>query len=72
MNRQKLPEGWDQARTGRVVQHYEGQTQGEAVAEDEAALREEDQVWVEVPCKLLPVIREAITHSLAPNPRQPS
>jgi hypothetical protein len=31
----KFPEGWDKERVGKVVAHYEGQTEDEAVAEDE-------------------------------------
>ena len=34
--RQKMPEGWDDARIRRVVNHYEMQSEAEAIAEDEA------------------------------------
>jgi hypothetical protein len=33
----KFPEGWDDARIKRVIEHYESQTEEQAVAEDEAA-----------------------------------
>lgn len=38
MSSNKFPEGWDEARVKRVLQHYETQTDEEAVAEDEAAV----------------------------------
>jgi hypothetical protein len=34
----KLPPGWDEDRVRRVLEHYESQSEEEAVAEDEAAL----------------------------------
>ncbi len=36
MSQNRFPEGWDEERVRRGVQHYEGQTEAEAVAEDEA------------------------------------
>lgn len=33
-----FPPGWDERRVGRVVTHYEAQSEDEAAAEDEAAL----------------------------------
>lgn len=35
----QFPAGWDEARVRSVIDHYENQTEDEAVAEDEAALR---------------------------------
>ena len=35
--RSKFPDGWDDARVKRVLEHYESQTEEQAVAEDEAA-----------------------------------
>ena len=35
--RSKFPKGWDEDRVNRVLDHYENQTEDEAVAEDEAA-----------------------------------
>lgn len=34
----QFPDGWNEARIRRVIEHYENQTDDEAVAEDEAAL----------------------------------
>jgi len=33
----KFPPGWDEKRVQKVIQHYESQTDDEAVLEDEAA-----------------------------------
>jgi hypothetical protein len=33
----ELPRGWDDERVRRVLEHYDSQTDDEAVAEDEAA-----------------------------------
>ncbi len=33
----RFPAGWDEERVRRVLEHYEGQSEGEAAAEDEAA-----------------------------------
>ena len=38
-NPNRYPPGWDEERVRRVLEHYESQTDEEAIAEDEAALR---------------------------------
>lgn len=40
MSREGMPIGWDEARVRRLLAHYEGQSEAEAVAEDEAAFGE--------------------------------
>jgi hypothetical protein len=35
VNQQKLPPGWDAVKVGKVIKHYEEQTEEEAIAEDE-------------------------------------
>jgi len=37
MKQSRFPKGWDEDRVKRVLDHYENQTEDEAVAEDEAA-----------------------------------
>lgn len=56
----RFPKGWDEARVKRVIEHYESQSETEAVAEDEAALALQDQTLMEVPNDLVPVVRELI------------
>jgi hypothetical protein len=33
----KFPPGWDEERVRRILEHYENQSEDEAVAEDEAS-----------------------------------
>jgi hypothetical protein len=39
MSQRSFPEGWNEERTREVIAHYEGQTEDEAVAEDEAGVQ---------------------------------
>lgn len=56
----KFPPGWDEARVRRVLEHYESQTDEEAVAEDEASFEATTQTAMEVPVDLVPAVRELI------------
>jgi len=58
--RTKFPDGWDDARVKRVLEHYETQSEEQAVAEDEAASEQRDQTLMEVPNELVPTVRELI------------
>ncbi len=60
MKRNRFPAGWDEARVRRVLEHYEGQTEDEAVAEDEAAFRMRGQTVMVVPKRLVPEITRLI------------
>lgn len=55
-----FPPGWDEGRVQQVLAHYEGQSETEAVAEDEAAFADEPHTVIEVPTDLVPTIRELI------------
>ena len=57
-----FPEGWNEERVQKIIKHYEKQTEIEAIAEDEASFELADQAYIEVPKKLLPKIRELISH----------
>ena len=59
--RNRFPKGWSEARVRAVLEHYENQTEDEAVAEDEAAFRRRDQAVMVVPKKLVPTITKLIT-----------
>lgn len=56
----KFPPGWDEERVRKVLAHYEGQTEEEAVAEDEAAFDDRTQTTMEIPTELVPAVRELI------------
>jgi hypothetical protein len=60
MRESKYPPGWDEARVRRVLEHYEVQSDEEAVAEDEAAFEATTHTAMDVPVELVPVIRELI------------
>jgi hypothetical protein len=60
MKQTPFPPGWDEARVRRVLEHYEAQTEDEAVAEDEAAFEDSVPTVIEVPHELVPAIRELI------------
>lgn len=56
----RFPEGWDESRVRRVLEHYDKQSDVEAVAEDEAAAEQSGQTLMEVPSDLVPAVRELI------------
>jgi len=56
----KFPPGWDEERVRRVLEHYEQQSEEEAVAEDEAAYESTTHTAMEVPVDLVPAVRELI------------
>jgi hypothetical protein len=49
MRKTQFPPGWDEERVRRVLDHYEQQTEEEAVAEDEAIYEGPAQTTMEVP-----------------------
>ena len=55
--RSRFPEGWDEDRVRRVLEHYESRSDEEAIAEDESAYESTTHTAVEVPVELLPRVR---------------
>ena len=60
MRQPTYPPGWDDERVRRVLEHYDTQSDEEAVAEDEAAYEAITHTAMEVPVDLVPVARELI------------
>jgi hypothetical protein len=60
MKQNRFPAGWNEARVERVLAHYEGQTEEEAVAEDEAAFALRGHTVMVVPKRLVPEITRFI------------
>ncbi len=60
MVQNRFPDGWDKERVRRVLEHYEDQTEDEAVAEDEAGYQDRTHSIGEVPVELVSAIRELI------------
>lgn len=60
MKKSNFPPGWDEKRVRKVLEHYERQSDDEAVAEDEAAYEDSSQTIMEVPKDLVPSVRQLI------------
>jgi hypothetical protein len=56
----KFLPGWAEERVRRVLEHYEAQTEEEAVAEDDAANEDASQTFMEIPNALAPKLRVLI------------
>jgi hypothetical protein len=59
MSQEKFPTGWNDEKVQRVLAHYEGQSEDEALSEDEAGIASAATV-MNVPHDLLPKVRELI------------
>jgi hypothetical protein len=59
MNQDRFPTGWDEEKVRRVLAHYEGQTEEDALLEDEAGIEPSETV-MNVPHDLVPKVRELI------------
>ncbi|MBK7977246.1 MAG: hypothetical protein IPK07_29625 [Deltaproteobacteria bacterium] len=55
-----MPPGWDEDRVRRVLDHYDVQTDEEAVAEDEAAFEATTHTAMDIPIELVPAVRDLI------------
>ena len=61
MKQNEYPPGWDEERVQEVIDYYENQTEDEAVAEAEAAFRDELVTKMEIPMELVSVVRDLIS-----------
>jgi hypothetical protein len=59
----RFPPGWDEARVERILEHYERQSEEEAVAEDEALMAEDIPTVMNVPKSLLEKVRRLIAEN---------
>ena len=62
MRKPRFPEGWDEGRVAELIAHYEGQSEEEAVAEDEAAMSDSRRTLMEIPTDLVPAVRDLIAN----------
>jgi hypothetical protein len=67
--KRRFPPGWSAERVRRVLEHYERQTEEEAVAEDEAAFEGETATVFQVPKELVAKVRELIASGGSPPAR---
>jgi hypothetical protein len=59
MSDNKFPPNWDEQKVRRVLAHYEGQSEEDALAEDEAGIQPSETV-MNIPHELVPKVRELI------------
>ncbi len=59
MSKKQFPTGWDEHKVRRVLDHYENQSEDDAVAEDEAGVQPSETV-MNIPHELVPKVRELI------------
>ena len=60
MKQPRVPPGWDEERVRRVLEHYDAQSDVEAVAEDEAACESTTHTTMEIAVELVPQVRELL------------
>jgi hypothetical protein len=60
MKKTKFPQGWDEERVQSILEHYETQSDEEAIAEDEAAYESTTHTAMEIPVELVPEVRELL------------
>ena len=65
MSKRRFPDGWDEGRIQQVIEHYDGQSDDEAVIEDEAAFGSATHTAVEVPVDLDPEVRQLMARAKA-------
>ena len=56
MSDQKLPQGWDETRIRRVLDHYESQTDNAGAAEDREAFESTTHTAMKLPVELVPEV----------------
>ncbi|MCZ0941027.1 MAG: hypothetical protein OXJ55_20470 [Caldilineaceae bacterium] len=59
-DRNTYPPGWDLDRVRRLIQHYESQSDEEAIAEDEAAFEDPTITTMDIPTELVPTVRSLL------------
>ncbi|MDJ0682090.1 MAG: hypothetical protein QNJ18_19795 [Xenococcaceae cyanobacterium MO_167.B52] len=62
-DKNKFPPGFDEVKIQSIIEHYENQTEEEAVAEDETIMTNEQQTMMQIPNNLVPIIRELIAQN---------
>lgn len=64
-NKNQFPPGLDEAKIKNIIEHYENQTEDEAVTEDERIINNDRQTMMQIPNNLVPIVRELIAQSQA-------
>lgn len=58
-----FPDGWDEERVAALIDHYETQSEDDAVAEDDAARADPEQTVMVIPTRLVPAVRELLART---------
>lgn len=58
-----LPAGWDESKLRDVLEHYESQTDDDAIAEDEAAFMDPAHTVMLIPCDLVPAVQKLLAEA---------
>lgn len=61
----RYPKGWNRKRVQKLIDHYENQTDEEAIAEDEAAYHNAKITMMAVPVELVPAVERLIARKRA-------
>ena len=59
------PKGWNRARVEAIINHYENQSDDEAIAEAEAAYRSTKSAMIQVPIGLVSQVEKLIARKRA-------
>ena len=65
MKQSNYPPGWDEDKARKALEHYECQSEDDAVAEDDAVYEDSSGTIMEVPKDLVPSVRELIAKHAA-------
>lgn len=57
----RYPKGWDAQSIKALIDHYERQSEDEAVAEDEAAYRSTRVTMMAIPVELVPRVQKLLS-----------
>jgi hypothetical protein len=60
MTNNAFPNGWNAERVRKVLDHYESQTDEQAIAEDEADFADRPETVISIPVDLVPAVRELL------------
>jgi hypothetical protein len=56
----RYPRGLNRKKVEALIDHYDNQSDDEAIAEAEAAYRKRGSAFIQVPIRLLPKVRQLI------------
>ena len=67
----KYPPGWDEPRVKRLLEHYETQSEDEALAKAKAAFENANYSVMVVPTDLVPAVRTLLADHARKNSSEP-